>query len=48
MSIEAVAKPTPVRGLGTFAKYAVLSLGVFLTLGPVVWTLITALTPTDP
>ena len=48
MSIEAVAKPTPVRGLGTFAKYAVLSVGVFLTLGPVVWTLITALTPTDP
>ena len=48
MSIEAVAKPSSARGLGTFAKYAVLSVGVFLTLGPVVWTLITALTPTDP
>lgn len=43
--------PAPVRGsrrgLATAGKYAVLSIAVFLTLAPVVWTLITALTPTD-
>ena len=48
MSIDAVEKRSSLRGLGTFAKYLVLALGAFLTLGPVVWTLITALTPTDP
>jgi multiple sugar transport system permease protein len=47
-TIDAVAKPSPLQGLGTFAKYAVLVLGAFLTLGPVVWTVITALSPTDP
>jgi multiple sugar transport system permease protein len=47
-TIEAVAKPSPMRGVGTFAKYALLALGAFLTLGPVVWTVITALSPTDP
>nr|WP_201471725.1 carbohydrate ABC transporter permease [Microbacterium hydrocarbonoxydans] len=34
-------------GLGTGAKYFILALAAFLTLGPVVWTLFTALTPTD-
>ena len=48
MSIEAVTKPSPLKGLGTFTKYVLLSLGTFLTLGPVVWTVFTALTPTDP
>jgi multiple sugar transport system permease protein len=47
-TIDAVAKPSPLHGLGTFAKYAVLAVGAFLTLGPVVWTVITALSPTDP
>ena len=47
-TIDAVTKPSPLKGLGTFAKYAVLVLGAFLTLGPVVWTVITALAPTDP
>ncbi|GAA2934297.1 carbohydrate ABC transporter permease [Microbacterium luteolum] len=33
--------------LGTGGKFALLALAVFLTLGPVVWTLVTALSPTD-
>lgn len=48
MSIEAVQTKTPLRVLGKAAKYAVLSIAVFLTLGPVVWTVVTAMTPTDP
>jgi multiple sugar transport system permease protein len=48
MSIEAVQTNTPLRGLGKAAKYVVLAIAVFLTLGPVVWTLVTAMTPTDP
>lgn len=48
MSIEAVATRSPLNTLGKVAKYVVLCIAVFLTLGPVVWTLITALTPTDP
>ena len=48
MSIDAVEKRSPLSRLGAFGKFFVLGLGVFLTLGPVVWTLITALTPTDP
>lgn len=48
MSIEAVQTKTPLRVLGKAAKYVVLSIAVFLTLGPVVWTLVTAMTPTDP
>lgn len=48
MSIEAVQTKTPLRVLGKAAKYVVLSIAVFLTLGPVVWTVITAMTPTDP
>lgn len=48
MTIEAVQTRTPLRVLGKAAKYVVLSIAVFLTLGPVVWTLVTAMTPTDP
>ena len=48
MSIEAVRTRTPLNTLGKVGKYVVLSIAVFLTLGPVVWTLFTALTPTDP
>ena len=48
MTIEAVKTRSPLSGLGTFGKYLLLSLGAFLTLGPVVWTLWVALTPTDP
>ena len=48
MSIEAVATRSPLNTLGRVGKYVVLGIAVFLTLGPVVWTLFTALTPTDP
>ncbi|MFT4219260.1 MAG: carbohydrate ABC transporter permease [Microbacterium sp.] len=48
MTIEAVEKRSSAKVWASVGKYAVLGLGVFLTLGPVVWTLITALTPTDP
>lgn len=48
MSIEAVETRSPLRGLTSAGKYAVLAIAVFLTLGPVVWTLVTALTPADP
>ena len=48
MSIETVEKRSPSKGWGQAGKYLVLTVGAFLTLGPVVWTLITALTPTDP
>ncbi|WP_394194918.1 carbohydrate ABC transporter permease [Microbacterium foliorum] len=34
--------------LGTGGKFALLGLAALLTIGPVVWTLITALSPTDP
>lgn len=46
-TIEAVQTRSPLRGLTTFGKYLLLALGAFLTLGPVVWTLWVALTPTD-
>ncbi len=48
MTIEAVERRSPAKVWGSIGKYTVLGIGVFLTLGPVVWTLITALTPTDP
>ncbi|AQP47067.1 sugar ABC transporter permease [Tessaracoccus aquimaris] len=48
MSTQAVEARRPWQGIGTIAKYVVLLLATFVTLGPVVWTLITALTPTDP
>ena len=47
-NIDAITPRSPLAGLGTFAKYLVLAIGVFLTIGPVVWTLLTALTPQDP
>ncbi len=47
-NIDAVTTRSPLAGLGTFGKYLVLALGVFLTIGPVVWTLYTALNPQDP
>ncbi len=34
--------------LGTGGKFALIGLAALLTIGPVVWTLITALSPTDP
>lgn len=46
--LDVVEPESRMRGVGTAVKYFVLGLGVFLTLGPVVWTLFTALTPTDP
>lgn len=48
MSIQAVEARTPMRGVATVSKFAVLIVAAFLTIGPVVWTLYTALTPTDP
>lgn len=48
MTIQAVETSTPAMRLASVSKYAVLAVGAFLTLGPVVWTLYTALTPADP
>lgn len=46
---SAPVRPTRERGaLGRAAKVAVMAVAAFLTLGPVVWTLYTALTPLDP
>ncbi|WP_102194768.1 carbohydrate ABC transporter permease [Microbacterium aurantiacum] len=45
MTIQAVQKTSPLRGLGSFGKYALLIVAAFLTLAPVVWTLITAMSP---
>lgn len=45
MTIEAVQKTSPLRGAGSFGKYTLLIVAVFLTLAPVVWTLITAMSP---
>jgi multiple sugar transport system permease protein len=47
MTIEAVETRTPRKSLATFGKYAVLSVAAFFTLAPVVWTVITALSPSD-
>ncbi|MDF1487086.1 carbohydrate ABC transporter permease [Tessaracoccus caeni] len=47
MSIEAVDKKSPALKLGKVGKYLLLAIGAFLTLGPMVWTAYTALTPTD-
>jgi len=46
--IEQVHRPSPWMRIGSVSKYLVLLVAAFLTLGPVVWTAITALTPTDP
>ena len=48
MTIEAVQTRTPAMKFASFGKYAVLGVATFLTLGPVVWTVLTALNPTDP
>ncbi|WP_298129732.1 carbohydrate ABC transporter permease [Micropruina sp.] len=47
-NIDAVKTRSSLAGLGTFGKYLVLGIAAFLTIGPVVWTLITALNPQDP
>lgn len=47
MSIQAVEKKSSLLQMGKVGKYILLAIGAFLTLGPMVWTLITALTPTD-
>lgn len=47
MSIQAVEKRSPALKLGKIAKYTLLAIGAFLTLGPMVWTVYTALTPTS-
>lgn len=38
---------SPLQGLGKLAKYLLLALATFLTLGPMLWTAVTALMPTD-
>ncbi len=48
MTIEAVQTRTTQMKVASFGKYAVLAVATFLTLGPVVWTVLTALNPTDP
>ncbi len=48
MTIETVETRTPAMRLASIGKYTVLAIGTFLTLGPVVWTLFTALTPSSP
>ncbi|MDI9629280.1 MAG: carbohydrate ABC transporter permease [Acidobacteriota bacterium] len=47
-TIEAVATRTPAMRAASIGKYLVLAVATFLTLGPVVWTVLTALNPTDP
>ena len=47
MSVEVVDKKSPALKLGTIGKYLLLAIGAFLTLGPMIWTAYTALTPTD-
>lgn len=48
MTIETVERRTASMRLASVGKYTVLAIGTFLTLGPVVWTLFTALTPSSP
>ncbi|MDI6944409.1 carbohydrate ABC transporter permease [Microbacterium barkeri] len=48
MSIHAVEARSPRQALAQVGKYAVLVIAAFFTLAPVVWTLITALTPSNP
>lgn len=47
MSVEVVDKKSTALKLGTIGKYVLLAIGAFLTLGPMIWTAYTALTPTD-
>lgn len=48
MTTTASSKRSWLYTLGTGGKFALLGLAALLTIGPVVWTLITALSPTDP
>ena len=41
-------RSTPASPLGTLGRIAVLAIAAFLTLGPVIWTLWTSLTPQPP
>lgn len=47
MTTTVSSKRSWLHTLGTGGKFALLGLAALLTLGPVVWTLITALSPTD-
>ena len=47
MTTTVVTKRSWLYTLGTGGKFALLGLAALLTLGPVVWTLITAMSPTD-
>ncbi len=42
-----VSSPSPLRGLASAGKVAALLVAAFMTLGPVVWTVLTALRPKD-
>ena len=47
MTTTNITKRSWAHSLGTGGKFVILGLAAFLTLGPVVWTLVTALSPTD-
>ncbi|WEF21333.1 carbohydrate ABC transporter permease [Microbacterium maritypicum] len=47
MTTTIITKRSWAHSLGTGGKFVILGLAAFLTLGPVVWTLVTALSPTD-
>jgi multiple sugar transport system permease protein len=47
MSIQAVETRSPRRYLAVTGKFAVLGIAAFFTLAPVVWTLVTALSPSN-
>ncbi len=48
MSSVIASPPTVRRRLATTGRFALLGVAAFLTLAPVAWTLVTALTPNDP
>lgn len=47
MTTTIITKRSWAQTLGTGGKFVILGLAAFLTLGPVVWTFVTALSPTD-
>ena len=47
MTTTIITKRSWAHSLSTGGKFVILGVAAFLTLGPVVWTLITALSPTD-
>jgi multiple sugar transport system permease protein len=47
MTIDAVETRSPLRNTAAIGKFVVLGLAAFFTLAPVVWTLVTALSPSD-